>query len=174
MNENNQNWVPYAQPLLDAVSLFEELSIGYALIGGIASMYYGRARFTEDVDFVAVAGHGELFASHPGTMEKYHFDPTCTYKLYHRSGIQIDLWKDGYSDDIVRRAVDIQLASRTVRMADIYDLVAMKLRAHRLKDDYDISEIIAANAFDEHRLVPLVTPEQFAQFNEIKKRSGAV
>jgi hypothetical protein len=74
MNGKPENWVPYAQPLLDAVALFGELKVGYALIGGIAAMYYGRARFTEDVDFVAVAGHAEKFAASSPIMEKHHFE----------------------------------------------------------------------------------------------------
>src|SRR5687767_5554986 len=94
MNADSQSWVPYAQPLLDAVSLFETIGVGYALVGGIAAMYYGRARFTEDVDFVAVTGHMDRFAAHPAEMERHHFDPSCTYKLYHQSGVQVDLWKD--------------------------------------------------------------------------------
>jgi len=49
MQEKRQRWVPYPQPLLDAVRLFDELGIGYALIGGVAAMHYGRSRFTEDV-----------------------------------------------------------------------------------------------------------------------------
>ncbi len=56
MNEGEKQ-VPYAGPLLDAVGLFESLGIGYALIGGVAAMVYGRARFTEDVDFIAASGH---------------------------------------------------------------------------------------------------------------------
>src|SRR5579864_8401579 len=98
MKEKPGNWVPYAQPLLDAVSLFEELGIGYALIGGIAAMYYGRSRFTEDVDFVAMPGHMEILTAHPAEMEKHHFEPTCAYKLYHQSGVQVDLWKDEHAD----------------------------------------------------------------------------
>ena len=98
MNGKPESWVPYAQPLLDAVSLFEELGIGYALIGGIAAMYYGRARFTEDVDFVAIAGHANIFSAHPAAMEKHHFDPTCTFKPYHQSGVHVDLWKDDHAD----------------------------------------------------------------------------
>jgi len=32
------------QALIDAVELFRELKIGYALVGGLAAMVYGRAR----------------------------------------------------------------------------------------------------------------------------------
>jgi hypothetical protein len=171
MDKKSDAWVPYAQPLLDAVSLFEELGIGYALIGGIAAMYYGRARFTEDVDFVAVAGHLDLLSTHGSTMEKYHFDPTCTYKLHHQSGVQVDVWKDEHADDIVNRASVVDLAGRKIYIVEPHDLIAMKLRARRLKDDYDISQIVISTAIDEDRLKILVTPEQFAQFGEIKKRA---
>jgi hypothetical protein len=161
---------PYAQPLLDAVALFEELKIGYALVGGIAAMYYGRARFTEDVDFVAVTGHGDVLAAHPDTMQSHHFSPDCTYKLYHQSGVQVDLWKDQFADQIVNGAIDAELAGRNIRMADVHDLIAMKLRSGRLKDDYDIGEIARASALDEVKLRGLVTPEQFARYLEIRAR----
>jgi hypothetical protein len=109
------DWVPYTQPLLDAVALFDALGIGYALVGGIAAMYYGRARFTEDVDFVAVTGHMDVFAVNPAIMEKYHFDPTCTYKLYHRSGVQVDLRKDEHADQIVANSHAVELSGRLFR-----------------------------------------------------------
>src|SRR3954464_3932217 len=87
---------PYSQPLLDAVHLFERLSIGYALVGGVAAMYYGRARFTEDVDFVATTGHREVLGQNLQVMEQLHFAPTSTWKLYHESGVQIEIWKDEF------------------------------------------------------------------------------
>jgi len=171
MEAKAESWVPYAQPLLDAVSLFEELNIGYALIGGVAAMYYGRARFTEDVDFVAVSGHMNILAAHPAEMEKHHFAPTCTHKLYHQSGVQVDVWKDEHSDDIIRRSNEVQLAGRSIHIIDPHDLIAMKLRAQRLKDDYDISEIASKTAIDESRLQRMVTPEEFSRYEEIKRRS---
>src|SRR5438094_8459666 len=82
--------VPYAQPLLDAVSLFEELQLGYALAGGIAAMYYGRARFTEDVDFVAVSGHMDRFSANPQVMQKHRFVPSCAFTFYHHSCLWLD------------------------------------------------------------------------------------
>jgi len=171
MNEKPESFVPYAQPLLDTVALFDELQIGYALAGGVAAMYYGRARFTEDVDFVAVSGHVEVLRAHPDTMQKHHFDPTCAHKLYHASGVQIDIRKDEHSDAIVRSARPVQLAASTVRMVDPHDLIAMKLRAGRLKDDYDISEIAGRTPIDEARLRQLVTPDQLARYAQIRSRS---
>jgi hypothetical protein len=164
--------LPYAGPLLDAVALFERLSIPYALVDGVAAMYYGRARFTEDLDFVAATGHMDLLAANPQVMSELHFDPTCTWKLYHETGLEIDIWKDQHGDAIASRARDIQLAGRSVKIADPHDLVAMKLRAGRLQDDYDISEVLKHTPIDESQLRALVTAKEFAQFLVIKSRTG--
>ncbi len=97
---------PTTQPLLDAVALFERLGIRYALIEGIAAMYYGRARFTEDVDFVAESLHDSILADNPTAMVEHRFDPACTYKLYHTSGVDIDLWKD----EFVHRSIALAMS----------------------------------------------------------------
>lgn len=171
MSNGSNAPVPYAQPLLDAVELFERLQIGYALVGGVAAMYYGRARFTEDVDFVAASGHQEVLAGNPDAMRATHFDPSCTWKLYHDSGVEIDIWKDEHADAIVQRAQSVQLAARTVHIAEVNDLVAMKLRAGRLQDDYDVSEMLRAGSVDEARVQSLVSDSEFAHFLEIKSRT---
>jgi hypothetical protein len=170
MTESNQQWIPYAQPLLDAVSLFEELGVSYALIGGIAAMYYGRARFTEDVDFIAAPGHMEILAAHPAELDKHHFQPTHSDEHRHQSGVRVDIWKDEHADAIIQRAKSVELAGRLLRVIEPHDLIAMKLRARRLKDDYDISEIAKKTAIDPERLKQLVTPEQFQQFNDLISR----
>lgn len=155
---------------LDAVALFEELGIRYALIGGVAAMYYGRARFTEDVDFVAATGHEATLAAHPQVMQKHHFDPGCTWKLHHASGVNIDLWKDGFADRIIQRSVKASLAGREVWIAEPHDLIAMKLRADRPQDDYDISEIIKAMPIHDEMVCALVTTEQFQRYLALRQR----
>ncbi|MEM7681024.1 MAG: nucleotidyltransferase [Planctomycetota bacterium] len=159
-----------ADALQDAVSLFRELKIGYALVGGLAAMVHGRSRYTEDVDFVAEPGHEDVLSDHPGAMKRCGFDPGCTWKLYHRSGVQIDLWKDKHAPGIVDRAVRRKLGDRFVKVADPHDLVAMKLRAGRPQDDYDISEIIKAGAIDEDVLAERATQAQLRRFRAIRKR----
>jgi len=159
-----------AQALQDAVNLFRELGIGYALIGGLAAMVHGRSRYTEDVDFVAEPGHDALLDSDSEVMKKHRFDPSCTRKLYHRSGIKIDLWKDEHAAGIVERAVRRKLGDRFAKVAEPHDLVAMKLRADRPQDDYDIAQIIEAQDLDPTRLKALVTATQFRRFTAIGKR----
>jgi len=159
------------QPLEDAVALFDALKIPYALIGGIAAMLYGRSRFTEDVDFVAAAAHEKILAAHPEIMRQHHFDPVSTWKLYHESGIEIDIWKDEFSDQIAARARTIQFHGRSMRVADVHDLIAMKLRADRPQDDYDISEIIKKTPVEEAVIQNRITAEQFSRYGDIKRRA---
>jgi predicted nucleotidyltransferase len=159
------------QPLLDAVALFEHLQLGYALVGGVAAMYYGRQRFTEDVDFVVVPSHMEVLEANGAIMKEHRFDPSCTYKLYHESGVDVDIWKDEFSAEIIQRAKEAELGGVKVRIAEPHDLIAMKLRAGRLQDDYDISEVIKAHAIEESILQQLVSPQQFDHFQQIRRRS---
>lgn len=158
--------------LLDAVDLFEALDIQYALVGGLAAMVYGKSRFTEDVDFVANEGHMDVLDQNPQTMAQYGFDPSCTWKLYHRSGIAVDLWKDQFANAIIERAHTIDLANRSVHIASMEDLVAMKLRADRPQDEYDISEILKAHALDAGLLSTLLTVQESKRLSEIRKRIG--
>lgn len=166
----NETSVPYFDALADAVGLFDELKIGYALIGGVAAMFYGRARFTEDLDFVAVTGHANVLEQNSKVMRKFHFDPACTWKLYHESGVDIDIWKDKFSDEIAERAVGVNLNGQTVHIVELHDLIAMKLRAGRLQDDYDISEAIKASKIDDEIVRNRVSQEQFQHYLEIKRR----
>lgn len=161
-----------AKSLLDAVALFEAIGIGYALVGGLAAMVYGRARFTDDADFVATGDHPQRLAENPDEMRRHGFDPGCTWKLYHESGCQIDLWKDGFADQIVARAVPVTLAGRSVRVAEPHDLIAMKLRADRPQDDYDISEILKHAPIEDAIIRERVDPEQYDRYLAIKKRIG--
>ncbi|MEM6394316.1 MAG: nucleotidyltransferase [Planctomycetota bacterium] len=156
--------------LLDAIALFRELKIRYALVGGLAAMLYGRARYTEDVDFVAQPDHESILASHPDVMERHGFDHECTWKLYHRSGIEIDLWKDKHAADTVDRARRKKIAGRFAKVAEVHDLIAMKLRAGRPQDDYDITEILKAQTIDLTHLTTLITKTQLRQFERLQKR----
>lgn len=158
--------------LSDAIALFESLGIRYALIGGLASMYYGRARFTEDVDFIAATGHEAVLASHAHAMREHRFDPASTWKLYHDSGAEVDIWKDAHVDDMLPRAVTATLGGQPVRIVEVHDLIAMKLRADRPQDDYDVSEILKHTAVSDDTVRGRVTADQYARYEAIKRRGG--
>lgn len=157
--------------LLDAVGLFDELGIRYALVGGLAAMIYGRSRFTEDVDLIAATDYEQTLQARLEAMRKWRFDPSCTWKLYHASGLEVDLWKDEHVPAMLDRARPAPLAGRDIQVVDVLDLLAMKLRADRPQDDYDVSQIIKHASLDEAELATRITPEQFQRYLAIKKRS---
>jgi len=174
MNNDSKSEVLYAKPLLDAVQMFETLGIGYALIGGLAGMVYGTARFTEDVEFFAVAGHQEALGAHAEVMRDCGFDPLCTSKLCHRSGKDVGVRRDKHSDVIVARARMIKLAGRPVQVIEPHDLIAMKLQAGSMGDDYDISEILfGREAIDDEVVRARVSAGEFERYLQIKGRAKA-
>lgn len=160
----------FLQPLVDAAELFTRLGIPYALVGGIAAMVYGRARFTDDIDFVVASNHESILAAHQDVVRACHFDSAGAGEPSHASGITLDIWKHPHADQIAARARDIQLAGRTLRIADVHDLIAMKLRAGRFQDDYDISEIVRQTPVDDQTLQTLIPPDEFKRFIAIRHR----
>jgi hypothetical protein len=50
-------------------------------------------------------------------MTDCHFDPACTWKLYHASGGEIDIRADQYAEEITSRAQTIELAGQPVYIA---------------------------------------------------------
>ena len=140
----------YCGELLNAVKIFERLNEPYALAGAVASMYYGRARFTEELEFVTSGKLTELLA----------------LKL----GNSVRFWDDASSKEIIARARQADLEGYSIKIVEPHDLIAMKLRVGRLEDDYDISQIVQNTAIDGSHLQQRVTPEQFQHFLDVKKR----
>jgi hypothetical protein len=138
--------VNYVCNLLQCVAEFDELRIGYCLVGEIAAMFYGRPRFAEVIEFLTTSEFSSPRA-------------------------ETELLKDEHAAGIVGRARDAELEGGTIQIADPHDLIAMKLRVGWILDDYDISEVIKANPIDESILEKHVSPRQFAHFLEIKRRN---
>ena len=159
------------RPLMDAVTLFQTLGIDYALAGGLAAMYYGRARFTEYMDFIAAGDHEAILAVNEKAMREAGFDPGCTWKLYHETGVEIGVWKGPFTDGMVSRAREATLAGRRIMIVEVHDLIAMKLRAQRPQDDYDVSEVLKHTAVDDAAVRQRVTDEQYDHYLGIKRRT---
>jgi len=106
-------------------------------------------------------------------MKRHRLDPTRTFRLYHDSGIQIDLGKDEHAAGIVQRRVRRKVGDRFVHVAEPHDLIDMKLRADRPQDDYDISEIVRDQPIDRGEIKSRVTAGQFRRFETICRRVGS-
>lgn len=74
---------------------------------------------------------------------------------------------------MVARAKPAPLPGRTLPVVDPHDLIVLKLRAARVKDDYDVSQVLARAAIDAATVQQRTTPAPFEHFLAIQHRTRA-
>jgi len=138
------------------VTTFQEQSIPYAIIGGIAMVQYARLRATDDVDALVTVPQismPRLFE----TLKERGFDidllrnikelrdEGMTSLRYH--GVQIDLLRPMIPSyqHILDRAVDMPVFRVTARISRPEGLIVMKLIAMRPQDEADVHELLTAD-----------------------------
>ena len=158
--------------LRDVVVRFDKENIPYFLVGSLGSMYYGRPRFTKDVDLVVQL--------HPSAAQKFARifpieDYCCpplevlqdevvrrgSFNLIHQqSGIKIDivLYKDTeyHRSEFSRRAQVEILPQFHVYIAAPENIILKKLDYYREggaeKHLTDIREVLAGSQIDDEYL----------------------
>jgi hypothetical protein len=138
--------------------------VDYVVVGGIAAIRHGSRRATRDVDVVPQPS-AENYARLAAALEEIHahvhgvdphllgIDPTDPLALAQGAdlGLATDLGMLYVLQELVRvdygslreRAVGSRLGAEAILVADVDDLVAMKLRAGRPIDLQDIAAITA-------------------------------
>jgi hypothetical protein len=142
--------------LLEQVEALEQLHLRYALIGGVATGYRSRPRFTQDVDFLLEIPQVTL----PGLLEEMHargfaFDPEKAIREWTKDhltvltfhGIRIDWLKPllPLYQHVIDSAQQETWMGRPVRIASAEGLILTKLIAFRTQDQLDIENLLAAN-----------------------------
>jgi hypothetical protein len=139
--------------LVDAMNHFQ---IQYALIGGLASGYRSRPRFTRDIDLLLSIPQIVL----PRLLELlekrgFEFDHVAVIREFIQNhmtslsfqGIQIDWLKPVIP--LFQHVLDTAQVETTVedgmRIASAEGLILMKLIAFRRQDQLDIEDLLAAN-----------------------------
>ncbi len=133
--------------LKDVVQRFENTEIEYFLVGSLASMYYGRPRFTNDVDLVVKINACQAFTfENLFDLEDYYCPPHeiisdevlrgGSFNLIHQaSGIKIDivLLKKSvfYQTEFSRRRKVQLLPDFTAYIASPEDIIIKKLDFYR-------------------------------------------
>ena len=155
--------------LKDVADRFESEGIEYFLVGSMAAMYYGRPRFTQDLDLVVrikakqVAAFENLFP-----LEEYYCPPNevlrdevsrkGTFNLIHQaSGIKVDILLDKETDFYIsefQRKKKIEVAPGiAVYLGSPEDIILKKLDFYREGESekhlIDIREIIMGISVDE-------------------------
>ncbi|PIR86099.1 hypothetical protein COU14_00850 [Candidatus Kaiserbacteria bacterium CG10_big_fil_rev_8_21_14_0_10_44_10] len=155
--------------LQDVVTRFEKANIEYFLVGSLATMYYGRPRFTNDVDLVVqikadqIQDFESLFP-----LEEYYCPPIEVLKdevlrmgsfnlIHQASGIKIDVMlrkNTDHSRSEFSRRTKVKLAPQCeAYVASPEDVIIKKLDFYREggseKHLIDIREILAGAKVDK-------------------------
>lgn len=142
--------------LLELAQALEGRRLRYTLIGGVATGYRSRPRFTRDLDFLIDVPQLAL----PGLLDDlrargFDFDPTTTIREWTREhltavafrGIRIDWLKPllpCYQHVIDTARQEVWLGC-PISIAAPEGLILIKLLAFRGQDQVDIENLLAAN-----------------------------
>ncbi len=157
--------------LIDVVvslgEVFDRLQLNFAIGGALANNYWGIVRATEDVDCLVSlpAIKYQLFADELNGIGCTLLDPSgqnvaitvprlldqvahrklieCNYPLAD-APVRVELFVPAVplQDEILRRAVPIQVRNREIRITTAEDLILLKLVFHRIKDLQDVRGIL--------------------------------
>ena len=146
--------------LRNLVHLFEDRSIPYALMGGLAVRAYAIPRNTGDLDFtVAVDSEQMAFfvedirglgftvpeSYDSGWLDQVSGMPVLKARLYLEGrGIDADLFiaDSPYQHELVSRSVPVTVEDFKVSMVTPEDLVLLKLLADRPRDRIDVEDLL--------------------------------
>jgi predicted nucleotidyltransferase len=141
--------------LLDGASALDAADVPYVLIGGAASSIRGRARVSDDVDFLVRQSDADRALAVFGAdgFETERTNPKWIYKA-RRDGITIDLmfWLVGdvYCDDeLLTRATRERYGGGEVNVASAEDLIVIKLLAHDEQSPHHWHDALALLALNE-------------------------
>jgi hypothetical protein len=131
----------------------DALRIPYAIIGGIANAVWGEPRATIDVDVTVAVDDDDLPGTVPAIARTFRVavsDPvafvrdTRVLPLDTAEGVRIDVIFAllPFELDAIRRARDVRIADRPVRVATPEDLILMKIISERFRDIADAEAIV--------------------------------
>lgn len=137
--------------------VLESLRIEYAIVGGIANAIWGQPRATIDVDVTVSVNEADLPGIVPAIGAQFRpaiSDPvpfvrqTRVLPLDTADGVRIDVIFAllPFELDAIRRATDVVIAGRTVRVVTAEDLVLMKIISERPRDVADAEAIVRRRA----------------------------
>ncbi len=155
--------------LADVATFLEESPIPYMVIGGFASLQWGRPRLTEDLDFAILLEEPawpefvhrlgkryRLMAPSPLEFARQ----TRVIPISTSGDVRADLVFAGipYEEAAIRRAVEVEVAGIGVRFCTAEDLIVYKLVAGRPRDLDDVEGVIlrVGSKLDRAYLDPLV------------------
>lgn len=144
----------FSRDMQDLLEIFERRGVDYALVGGYAVNIYGYNRATQDIDLLvkpSPANASRIMAA----LEEFGFGGAGIPKEYfEKEGSAIHLGSEpnridlltcleGASNEQIFSRLDVTtLGSLAVKIISFNDLVEVKKRSGRLKDNADAEELL--------------------------------
>lgn len=176
--------------LTAAISWLNGHSLRYALIGGVANQYWGRVRYTRDIDIKVLVPELNYASLRSALRESFPergrpaapADPLIVDVQIEGEKVGFLLAIPGHDEMVVTRAVKAQLGELEVWLCTAEDLVIQKAVAGRGRDWQDIEGILIEQhgKLDRDYLEDwlsqyaalLERPEILAQYQDIQEHIG--
>lgn len=183
---------PTEQAVARVAGFLEQQSVPYMLIGGMATLVWGRLRATADVDFKVAAADGQellracrqLFELRASEPERFLAETrTIPLRVQAATGeaVSADLVLAGlpYEIEAIRRGLSVRIGGRLVRVATAEDLILHKIISERPRDIEDVRGILEkqGSSLDRDYLEPklkelaeaLARPEIWTLYDQSRK-----
>ena len=153
-----EDFAPLIKPLKSLQQLLDRFGARGVIIGGIATGFLGRPRFTVDLDAIFLASVKDIpqildlaraEGIEPRTQDAIEFAKKSRVLLlrHNDSGINIDISLGilPFEEEVVERSVLYDTGLLSVRLPTPEDLIILKAIAYRPKDLLDIQEVVTNN-----------------------------
>lgn len=147
---------PIQEALVLGAAALDRHAVRYALIGGLATGYRSRPRYTKDIDFIVDVPAVTLPGLLADLRERgFQFDEPTVIAEFTQHHMAV-LWRAGVRFDwlkpilpayrhVLDRATLEEAEPQPLRVATAEGLILLKLLAFRLQDQTDIEALVAAN-----------------------------
>lgn len=172
---NTANDEQLSRPLLESVIVPEITAaikdwigadVPGILIGGLALSFYGKPRYTADIDVLFVSDQ-DVPDDIPG------FKRIRSHAFQHnKTHVEVEVLSArflGIPDGLVKQVVNTAVESNGMKVASRSGLVALKLQRGELQDQADIDQLVKTGDVDLTPYSEWLTDEQMAAFEKIKR-----
>jgi len=179
--------------LLEVVGFLEARGTRYMVVGGFASLHWGRQRLTRDLDLTVEVPIPSLASFVEGLGREFQLSSreplefalkNQIIRLTTHVSVPVDLMLAvlPYQVSAIDRAVEVPVGPRTVRFCTPEDLIIYKLASERAQDHIDVEGVVIrqADALDREYLdrqvhdlaAGLERPEVLAIYAACLKKAG--
>ena len=156
--------------LLQVAAFMKKQKIPYMVIGGVANLFWGNPRTTQDIDvtiLVPQTALGEVIVKIASKFSVLVKDPkvfveqTRVLPIKSNDGVRVDIIFAllPYEEQAIKRAKNVKINAVSVKICCAEDLILYKIISERQRDLDDVKQIIAmqGRSLNFKYLKPLVS-----------------